>query len=395
MASHDEKKEKLVLKIAANTWENASRDVRELSVVRELGANVIVMAKGERTGEWETVRDFPVYRMSTRPLGRWAPNFLNRVVSVFTWARQAARFKPDVISGHDLIPLFIGWLSSCFRKKEHRPKLVYDSHEFTIYAGRKGPIETFLVTHLERFLIKRCAFVIEVNDLIADEVQKIHKLKDRPVVVRNIPEKWDVDPAVCQDTRERIMASFGGGKELFLLMYHGGVMPGRGIEMLIQIVFRNTNVAAIILGNGDNLYVKSLKEKVKELSLENRICFHEAVPQKELWKYVGAVDVGMILAPAISRNHLYSLPNKLFENIQSETPVICPAYPAMKKIVEQYGSGLYCDPTEISELNHCIERLRTNQKLYKRCKENAKIAKDFLCWEREKEKVKDAYEGVI
>lgn len=210
MASHDEKKEKLVLKIAANTWENASRDVRELSVVRELGANVIVMAKGERTGEWETVRDFPVYRMSTRPLGRWAPNFLNRVVSVFTWARQAARFKPDVISGHDLIPLFIGWLSSCFRKKEHRPKLVYDSHEFTIYAGRKGPIETFLVTHLERFLIKRCAFVIEVNDLIADEVQKIHKLKDRPVVVRNIPEKWDVDPAVCQDTRERIMASFGG-----------------------------------------------------------------------------------------------------------------------------------------------------------------------------------------
>ena len=112
MTSHDGKKEKLVLKIAANTWENASRDIRELSVVRELGANVIVMAKGERTGEWENVRDFPVYRMSTRPLGRRVPNFLNRAISVFKWARHAAKFNPDVISGHELIPLFIGLLSS-------------------------------------------------------------------------------------------------------------------------------------------------------------------------------------------------------------------------------------------------------------------------------------------
>lgn len=210
MKGHDPKKKKLVLKIAANTWENASRDVRELSVVQELGADVIVMAKGEQTGTWETVKDFPVYRMSTRPLGRIAPDSLNRMISIFTWAHQARNFDPDVISGHDLVPLFIGWLSSCFRKKGRRPKLVYDSHEFTIYDGRKGRIETFLVTLLERFLIKRCAFVIEVNDLIADEVQKIHRLKERPVVVRNIPEKWDVDPAVCQEMRERILASFGG-----------------------------------------------------------------------------------------------------------------------------------------------------------------------------------------
>lgn len=210
MENHDEKKNKLVLKIAANTWENASRDARELSVVRELGADVIVMAKGERTGVWETVREFPVYRMSTRPLGRLAPNFLNRFFAVFTWACQARRFNPDVISGHDLVPLFIGWLSTCFRKKEHRPKLVYDSHEFTIYSGRKSRMETFLITHLERFLIKKSAFVIEVNDLIADEVQRIHKLKKRPVVVRNIPERWNVDPAVCQKVREQIMESFRG-----------------------------------------------------------------------------------------------------------------------------------------------------------------------------------------
>lgn len=205
---------KMVLKIAANSWENASRDVRELSVVKELGADVLVMAKGEKTGVQEVVRGIPVYRMSTRPLGRYVPNGINRIISIFTWTCQVKKWRPDVISGHDLIPLFIGWLSSCLQKKEDRPRLVYDSHEFTIYAGKKSKLQMLCVKYLERFLIKRCAFTIEVNDLIADEVQRIHKLKERPVVVRNIPERWDVDPEVCQETRKKLMDAFGGERVL-------------------------------------------------------------------------------------------------------------------------------------------------------------------------------------
>lgn len=178
-------------------------------------------------------------------------------------------------------------------------------------------------------------------------------------------------------------------------MYHGGVIPDRGIEMLIQLVSKNTRIAAVILGNGEERFVNFLKDKVRQLSVDDRICFHEAVPQKELWKYAGAVDVGMILAPAVNRNHLYSLPNKFFENIQSETPVICPAYPLMSQMIEKYGNGLTCDPRDSLDIDSCIERLRTNPELYQICKKNAKKAKEELCWKREKEGLKDAYEGLL
>jgi len=386
---------KLVLKIVANAWENASRDERELSVVRELGADVLVMAKGDKTSVRENVKDFPVYRMSTRPLGKRVPKGFNRIASIFTWAYQARKFQPDVISGHDLIPLFIGWLSSCFQKKENRPKLVYDSHEFTIFNSKKSRFQIFLVTQFERFLIKRCAFTIEVNDGIADEVQRIHKLKERPVVVRNIPEKWVIDPAVCQETRSQIMKSFQGENSFFLVMYHGRVMPDRGIEMLIRLVSVNPNVAAIIFGNGEAQFVRKLQQKVQELSVDGRIYFHEEVPQKELWKYVGAADVGMILAPAITRNHLYSLPNKFFENIQSETPIVCPSYPEMERIIKHYRNGLTCDPTDLAAVNHCIEQFRTDSELYQNCKRNTVRAKEELCWEKEKITLKEAYEKLL
>ena len=48
-----------------------------------------------------------------------------------------------------------------------------------------------------------------VNDSIADEVQRIHRLKRRPIVVRSIPENWTIDDKVCQETREKLLNTAG------------------------------------------------------------------------------------------------------------------------------------------------------------------------------------------
>ena len=116
-----------VAKLCINTWAYASRDKRELSACRELGAEVEVFAKGEHTGEKDMVDGFEVTRISTRPLGERVPNGINRAISVFTWASFMRRQKDiDVISGYDLIALFIAWLSNIGKRK--KATLVYDSH---------------------------------------------------------------------------------------------------------------------------------------------------------------------------------------------------------------------------------------------------------------------------
>ena len=156
-------------------------------------------------------------------------------------------------------------------------------------------------------------------------------------------------------------------------MYHGVVMADRGIETFIKLIGMNPKIKGIILGNEQvSGYIQGLKELVKLEGACGRVYFHPAVPNYELVNYVGASDVGMILSAAICKNHLYSLPNKFFENIQSETPVICPDYPEMKRLVDHFQIGLTCNPTNIREIYDCIERLRTDKKLYNRLKENTK-----------------------
>lgn len=197
----------LVLKVCGGTWENASRDKRELSTYRDLGADVAVLAKGNNDdkGRIETVDGFKVYRYSTRPLGSRVPSPLNRLVSLFTWARFVKKIGPDIISGHDLMPgLTISWISTLLNK--NKPKLIYDSHEFELGRNtNRGKLAALAIKHWEKFLMKRCVYSIMVNDSIADEVQRIHRIKERPIVVRSTPDFWTIDPEACLETRNNLL----------------------------------------------------------------------------------------------------------------------------------------------------------------------------------------------
>lgn len=116
-----------------------------------------------------------------------------------------------------------------------------------------------------------------------------------------------------------------------------------------------------------------------------------AVEYTELWKYVGAVDVGMVTIPNACQSYFYALPNKLFENVQGLTPVIGSDFPEIKKIVEAYKVGMVCNPDDLSQINECIEIMRNDKQKYEEYKRNLEKAKQELCWEREKDKLKYFY----
>ena len=96
--------------------------------------------------------------------------------------------------------------------------------------------------------------------------------------------------------------------------------------------------------------MNSLKRQAQELKVGDRILFHTAVPIEELRNYVGAVDLGIFTAPSDVKSYYYSLPNKFFENIQSEIPIIFPNYPSVKQIVDIYQIGMTCNAEDLNEV---------------------------------------------
>ena len=391
-------KDCLVVKVCPTEFMNESRDRRELSVCTELGAKVIVFAKGNEanSGKTENIGGFDVRKCTTRPLGHSVPNPLNRIWSLFHWADKIRKACPDIISGHDLTGLAIGWISTWFTPENKKARLVYDSHEFEIGRNAKrSKLEKVLVMRLEKTLIKKCAFSIMVNESIANEVKNRYKLDVRPLVVRSTPELWHIDDLEKSQIRATFDDYFGSNKTV--LMYHGAITNGRGIERLIKSLAKcDSSIVLVLLGNAQSKkYMESLHRMVEEHTLEKRVLFIPAVPIEHLKNYIAAADVEMMIIEPITKSYYYALPNKLFESIQAKTPIIASDLPEITKIVNQYNIGIICESLEESSIVDAIQRMVNDQANFERYKDNMGIAKYELCWENEKKALQKAYAQIM
>lgn len=384
-----------VLKICIGDWKNASHDKRELSAVREMGHEVEVVAKGPVSGAVEEVDGFKVTRLTSRPLGEKVPNAINRALSMLTWASYVRkRNDVDVISGHDYLALTIGYLSNFFKKK--KAILVYDSHEYELERNNtRSKLTLWCICHLERFLMKRCAFSLMVSDSIADEIQQVHKLEERPYVVRNTPSRWILDQEKIAQTRAELLQKLGLPSDTFIVMFHGVWRKDNGVEHAMEAVRNTPGTAAVLVGPEPPDLAGYYPQMAKDLGIDDRTLFHPPVPLEELYRYVSAADVGVVLLPPVTKNNLWALPNKLFENIQSMTPIVAGNTPEIARIIERYQIGLTIPTDSMDEMVKAVQKMKEDKEFYTKCKENLKFAKEDLCWEKEKLVLQKAYSTIL
>ena len=381
-------------KIACYNFEFATRDEREIDVVKSYTDDVAIIAADGVHANAETNSGIPIIRVRENSGGNKLTHYLKNMI---LWRKAVSSESADVLSCHDLKALLIGYLS-IFGKRS-KPILVYDAHEFEIGRNSdlsKSKLLTLAKTHLERFLMRRCAFTIVVNDSIADEMVRVHSLEERPVVVRSTPYLWQRDDAAARAARESFCSELGADPdEAFIVMYHGAVVRGRGVEQVLEATALVPQASCVVLGDASPSYLDELRALAERLGIGRRVAFRPAVPREGLEVYVAAADVGMVTCQAVTRSYYLMLPNKFFENVQAETPIVASDFPETSRLVERYGIGLTCDPSDVSLIASCIERLLTNGALYSECKMNLKTVKKELCWEKERAVLDDAYRGVF
>ena len=133
-----------------------------------------------------------------------------------------------------------------------------------------------------------------------------------------------------------------------------------------------------------------LRNLAKKVGVDQRILFRPAVSVENLKDYIGAVDVELVLQSAWCINILYSLPNKFFESIQACVPLICCDLPEMGRIVREYDIGLLVSEDDEKSVAEAVLKLWKDKSLYDRLKNNMDMAKEDLCWENERLKLKEA-----
>ena len=265
-----------------------------------------------------------------------------------TWrARLIERMAPaDLWMGHDLFGV---WAAAGLQSRSGG-RLVYDSHELFLEAGSAarlpGPARA-LLARMEGGLARRADAVITVNELIADELHARYGV--RPVVVLNVPGAWrtpSLDP---------FRATLGlDGKAVIL--YHGALSPGRGIEQLVEVA-RTLPPDRVVVVLGDGPLFAPLVAQSRTPELAGRLVIHPAVPIAALPDWVGSADVGVVAFQATTRNNVLGTPNKLFDYLVAGVPVVVSDFPEMRTIVERVGGGQTCDPSDPRSISIAIDRI--------------------------------------
>jgi glycosyltransferase involved in cell wall biosynthesis len=373
------------MKIISLLVTNFTNDNRVYRIAKTLSQNgfpttVVAWKKGE-VAEKENFNGVEVERMRVSS-DRWQRlNFIIGAIQYFEFAfRVVSRYrKVEAWHCNDYEAFIIGVFAKITRPKL---KLIYDCHELESHRNGKGPFMRFAIRTLEKLFIPWTELVITVSPSIQEFYKRKYNL---PFValVRNLPNEMQISHS--NTLREKL----GLKNEQRVFLYQGMLGKGRGIEVLLNAFENRRSSEAVIVFMGFG----ALKEQIKGYAARSEnIFFVPAVSYAEIPLYTGSADVGVNSVEATCLSYRYSLPNKLFEYIQSEIPVLTNPLPDCAALVNEYKVGRVIPVWNVVGINEVIDDMvKEDLSLYE---DHLKSAKKILNWEVEEQVLISAYKSI-
>lgn len=276
------------------------------------------------------------------------------------------------------------------RKYEHI-NIIYDAHEFIIgwpyyqyekkwFNYLKGALVHKIFCFKEKTNIKQTSFLITVSEGLKKEYLKLFpKIKSQ--VIRNIPPTFQNNQTSTIDYREKI----GINKHQKILIHSGNLYYKDYIldYLLNSISSFKKNWKILFLIKDTDRHRITTNPIYKKCS--EKILFHEFVPYTELKNLLSIGTAGLILNYKPEwKSHWYSLPNRIFDYIHADLPVLSTQQPEFEKIVHTYDIGITFNiKKDIKTLTNGFEKIIVDQEFYRK---KLEVARKEVTWENEKEK---------
>lgn len=287
------------------------------------------------------------------------------------WALAKLRFfRPKLVIANDWPALVV----AAAYKREYGCLIHYDTHEFATLEFDERAFWRLvykpMVTELECASIDAADSISTVGPKLAEAMQKKYSLARPPAVIRNIPGLIPLDDNVGTTWPLRIL-------------YHGQVLPGRGLEALIDSVpLWHTEHRLTIRGDGNPRYLASLHARVAATGRRELIALESAVKPNEVMPIAArTADVGVHFTPLDTDQRHFSLPNKLFEYIGAGLAVAVSPGADLRQLVEAHGVGVVSETASFGAAADAINMLTVDR--VAAFKTAARKARLELCWENE------------
>jgi glycosyltransferase involved in cell wall biosynthesis len=272
---------------------------------------------------------------------------------------------------------------------------VYDAHELWLSRLPRGRNPLYVQASriayglIERRLLSRAAGWITVSPPIARLLEKRYRLS-RVRLVANYPHL----PSRVRRRELRGLSGMAGVPAAQpLVLYVGALLPGRGIEQLIEAM-GDVDATLVILGEGQQR--PALEALAAERSLADRVRFAGVVPSADVIGFAASADVGVSPIVPISLSYAYSLPNKLFQYMAAGLPIVASDFPQVREVVERSGAGVVVDARRPVEIAQALNRvLRDPEEARRMGRRGRRAARQRYHWGVSAQELLGLYEAVL
>ena len=316
---------------------------------------------------------FKITKFFTIDLMPWQKMFGHLAFKLNYWlfarlASFSARLtKADIIYSRDWRTLQL--------LKTHKQNLIFELHEF-----RVKDIWAY------QSIAPACQKIIVITEGLKKKLLEIEIPADKILVAADAVAINEFDISLTQ-SKARAGLNLPAAKKL--VVYTGHLYKWKGIDTLVEafkILDKKKSDIMLILVGGQETQVQELKSKIKAENISNIIILgHKSYTQMPVFlKAADALVISDSSRQDISRE--YTSPLKLFQYMAAKKPIVAPATPAIKEILDETNSYLF-EPDNPASLAEAIIKSLGSDPDSKHKVEHAWALVQEFTWEKRAEKI--------
>jgi glycosyltransferase involved in cell wall biosynthesis len=215
-------------------------------------------------------------------------------------------------------------------------------------------------------------------------------------VIENRPYYYSSDQLDRQKLREILTLDTDDR----IVIYVGYLSMQRGIDKLVTALrYLDPNIHVVIMGTGRiSEFRETLDAIMHENQIEkNRVHFVGPFPPVEVIQYLCGADISAMLYQKTSDNMMFNAPNKLFQSIVAQVPIVASANATFPPLVEPNNAtriGVTVDESSPEAIAAAIKNLLRDE-MQDLCRKNLSQAAVDVSWESEKLKLLNLYEQLL
>lgn len=288
----------------------------------------------------------------------------------------------DHVHTHDMYALQIGHdLRELQRRKGKEIVWIHDVHEYARGSTHMPELHHAFALAQEQRYLPLADHVITVTQALKRRLEAAYEFRNPVTVIHNSPG-FPVTPSA-----RSIRADVGTTDAL--AVYAGNVKPGRGVERFFKCLVTYEGLHYAIVTNNAGAHINELKQMAADLGISDRVHWLPYVPPTQVSSYLSDADFGVLPFESYGNTEV-SLPNKLFDYVFGNLPILSSDLEALSEFVSDYPVGLVCDFDDQQALSDAVLRLKEMDIAQAR----DRVVSDFR-WERQVRELAQLYQDRI